>query len=87
MIILPETTESLAKDIAERLRNSVASKVVLPDGASGTGSHSLTTSIGIVCYPDHGGTLEMLLERVDLALYRAKDKGKNRIEVYLQDAA
>jgi diguanylate cyclase (GGDEF)-like protein len=87
MIILPETTESLAKDIAERLRNSVASKVVLPEGAAGTGSHTLTTSIGIVCYPDHGGTLEMLLERVDLALYRAKDKGKNRIEVYLQDAA
>jgi diguanylate cyclase (GGDEF)-like protein len=87
MIILPETTESLAKDIAERLRNSVANKVVLPDGAAGTGSHTLTTSIGIVCYPDHGGTLEMLLERVDIALYRAKDKGKNRIEVYLQDAA
>jgi diguanylate cyclase (GGDEF)-like protein len=87
MIILPETRESLARDIAERLRNSVAGKVVLPEDAAGTGSHTLTTSIGIVCYPEHGDTLETLLERVDVALYRAKNKGKNRIEVYFQNAA
>ncbi len=87
MIILPETRESLARDIAERLRNSVAGKVVLPEDAAGAGSHTLTTSIGIVCYPEHGETLETLLERVDVALYRAKNKGKNRIEVYFQNAA
>ncbi len=87
MIILPETRESLAQDIAERLRNSVASKVILPEDAAGSGSHTLTTSIGIVCYPDHGDTLEALLERVDVALYRAKNKGKNRIEVFTQNAA
>ncbi len=87
MIILPETKESLARDIAERLRNSVAGKVVLPEDAASTGSHTITTSIGVVCYPEHGETLESLLERVDVALYRAKNKGKNRIEVYLQNAA
>jgi diguanylate cyclase (GGDEF)-like protein len=42
----------------------------------------LTASIGIVCYPEHGDTAELLLENVDKALYRAKNKGKNRIEVF-----
>ncbi|MGE5173940.1 MAG: diguanylate cyclase [Betaproteobacteria bacterium] len=82
MVILPETKESMAVDIAERVRNNVANKVALPQGATETGPHSLTTSIGIVCYPDHGDRIEHLLENVDKALYRAKDQGKNRIEVY-----
>jgi diguanylate cyclase (GGDEF)-like protein len=82
MVILPETDESLAIDIAERLRNNVAKKVVLPQVAAGTGPRTLTTSIGIVCYPEHGETVELLLENVDKALYRAKNKGKNRIEVF-----
>jgi len=82
MIILPETAETLAIDIAERLRRSVAKKAVLPQDAAGTGPHSLSTSIGVVCYPGHGKTIELLLENVDKALYRAKNKGKNRIEVF-----
>jgi diguanylate cyclase (GGDEF)-like protein len=81
MVILPETAESLAIDIAERLRSNVAKKVVLAQDAAG-GPHTLTASIGIVCYPEHGETVELLLENVDKALYRAKNKGKNRIEVF-----
>jgi diguanylate cyclase (GGDEF)-like protein len=81
MVILPETAESLAIDIAERLRSNVAKKVVLAQDAAG-GPHMLTASIGIVCYPEHGETVELLLENVDKALYRAKNKGKNRIEVF-----
>jgi diguanylate cyclase (GGDEF)-like protein len=42
----------------------------------------LTASIGIACFPEHGETVELLLENVDKALYRAKEKGKNRIEVF-----
>lgn len=82
MVILPETAESLAIDIAERLRNNVAKKVVLTQDTAGTGPRTLTTSIGIACYPEHGETVELLLENVDKALYRAKNKGKNRIEVF-----
>ena len=82
MVILPETAESLAIDIAERLRNNIAKKVVFAQDTSGTGPRTLTTSIGIACYPEHGETVELLLENVDKALYRAKNKGKNRIEVF-----
>jgi diguanylate cyclase (GGDEF)-like protein len=42
----------------------------------------ITASIGVVSYPKHGESLEQLLENVDKALYRAKNRGKNRIEVF-----
>lgn len=80
--ILPETRESVALDIAERLRMCVLrgathtlEKAVLEPCA-------LTASIGIACYPEHGNTAELLLGNVDKALYRAKNKGKNRVEVF-----
>jgi diguanylate cyclase (GGDEF)-like protein len=83
MVILPETEETLAIDIAERLRSNVERSIVLPGGgAPGKGPHTLTSSIGIACYPGHGKTIELLLDNVDKALYRAKNKGKNRIEVF-----
>jgi diguanylate cyclase (GGDEF)-like protein len=84
MVILPETGEPVAVEIAERLRNSVSLWTARTREAAGAGPGpcSLTASIGIVCYPEHGDTLELLLENVDKALYRAKNKGKNRIEVF-----
>jgi diguanylate cyclase (GGDEF)-like protein len=82
MVILPETGETLAIDIAERLRNNVEKNAVLPRDASEQGQQTLTSSIGIACYPGHGKTIDLLLENVDKALYRAKNKGKNRIEVF-----
>jgi len=82
MVILPETDEPLASDIAERVRTNVIKNVLLPRDEAATGPHSLTASIGIVCYPEHGKTVELLLENVDKALYRAKNSGKNRVEVF-----
>ncbi|HUL01393.1 MAG TPA: diguanylate cyclase [Nitrospirota bacterium] len=82
MVILPETSEPLAIDIAERLRNNIATEVVFPDGPTLLKPKTLTASIGVVCYPQHGENLELLIENVDKALYRAKNKGKNAIEVF-----
>ena len=82
IVILPETAESLAVDIAERIRLNVVDKVSPPRDAMDAAPSMLTVSIGIVCYPEHGKTVEALLEHVDKALYRAKNAGKNRIEVF-----
>jgi diguanylate cyclase (GGDEF)-like protein len=40
----------------------------------------VTTSIGISVYPDDGKELKKLLKNADLALYRAKEMGRNRYE-------
>ncbi|NTW65210.1 MAG: diguanylate cyclase [Nitrospirae bacterium] len=83
MVILPETSEPVAIEIGERLRNSVSTGTAWTRKAGGKPEPCiLTASIGIVCYPEHGDTAELLLENVDKALYRAKNKGKNRIEVF-----
>jgi len=41
--------------------------------------HDLSTavSIGIAIYPDDGGDFETLLKKADMAMYRAKDAGRN----------
>ncbi len=80
--ILPETRESVALDIAERLRMCVLRGATQTLEKAVLEPCALTASIGIACYPEHGNTAELLLENVDKALYRAKNKGKNRVEVF-----
>lgn len=41
-----------------------------------------STSIGIAVYPDAGQDINELLRSADIALYRAKDKGRNQYQFY-----
>lgn len=43
---------------------------------------SVTPSIGIALIPDHGSTPADLLKRADIALYRAKDSGRNTAQLF-----
>lgn len=43
---------------------------------------SVTTSIGVSIYPDDGETSVQLLRNADLAMYRAKDSGRNQFQYY-----
>ena len=42
----------------------------------------VTASIGVAMYPRHGRTVAELLRNADLAMYHAKNSGKNDIEVF-----
>jgi diguanylate cyclase (GGDEF)-like protein/PAS domain S-box-containing protein len=42
----------------------------------------ISVSIGISIYPIDGGTSEILLRKADVALYRAKARGKNRYQFH-----
>lgn len=42
----------------------------------------VTPSIGVALIPDHGTTPADLLKRADIALYRAKDSGRNTTQLF-----
>ncbi|WP_110657943.1 putative bifunctional diguanylate cyclase/phosphodiesterase [Salinicola halimionae] len=67
----------LGDRIALRLLEALSHPMVI-------GGHqiSVTASIGIVHAPSHGRDGETLLKHADVAMYAAKDRGKNAIVVY-----
>lgn len=42
----------------------------------------ISASIGVALFPDHGATSELLLKHSDTAMYLAKEKGKNHVELF-----
>jgi diguanylate cyclase (GGDEF)-like protein len=76
-VILPDTDASEAARVAERLRDAVAS--LEPDWAPG--ASRVTLSGGIASSTPSRTDFSQLMVRADQALYRAKDAGRNRIEI------
>ncbi|MGH3023813.1 MAG: bifunctional diguanylate cyclase/phosphohydrolase [Gaiellaceae bacterium] len=76
-ILLPETTPSQAVEIAERIRRAVAEERFEVE----TSSEPIraTISIGIAGYPDDASDPNELIHQADLAVYRAKLQGRNRV--------
>jgi diguanylate cyclase (GGDEF)-like protein len=76
IISLPETEEAEAKLVAERLRRSIAATTV----ATARGPIRLTVSIGIATSAEDVPLSDMI-QRADAALYKAKERGRNRVEI------
>jgi diguanylate cyclase (GGDEF)-like protein/PAS domain S-box-containing protein len=64
-----------AEDAAEGARKIIAA-LTRPHHLAGQELH-ITVSIGISIYPDDGGDAETLLKCADMALYHAKDQGRD----------
>lgn len=69
-------TESLAL-IAQKILDNVL-KVMIVKGQE----IYITTSIGISLYPHDGQNMDKLMKNADLALYRAKEHGRNNYQFY-----
>jgi diguanylate cyclase (GGDEF)-like protein len=76
VIVLPEASLENARRRAEQLRET-ARGLQLEHGGEALGS--LTVSVGVAAFPDHGATSEALLRAADIALYRAKADGRDRV--------
>jgi diguanylate cyclase (GGDEF)-like protein len=83
VILLPQTRAAEACGIAERLRRGAGALAVL----AGDGSVQATISIGVAVLYQHGRDLFELLAAADLALYRAKHTGRDRVCLYNPQAA
>lgn len=77
-IVLPETSLAAGVAVAERVRRSVQ-EIAFPPPLKGL---SVTISLGIAALPVHCiDSCDALIKTADKALYRAKQNGRNRVEV------
>ncbi|HJV74007.1 MAG TPA: sensor domain-containing diguanylate cyclase [Noviherbaspirillum sp.] len=82
LIVLPGSSHTTAMAVAERMRLAIASQ---PE-AIGSANLNLTISAGVAStdlFPN--ATTEELISRADVALYVAKDGGRNRVEKAIPD--
>jgi diguanylate cyclase (GGDEF)-like protein len=78
IVLLPGADAALAARRAEQIRSKVEAIVVryieknLP---------KITISIGVAVFPEAGDNPQLVLKAADEALYRAKENGRNRVEL------
>lgn len=82
LALLPEQSIESAAIAAERLRTAVEA-LALPHPAGGV----VTVSAGVAALADPGCRPGELFELADQALYRAKEGGRNRVELHQDQAA
>ena len=85
-LILPETDLNTCYTVAQRIRKGVEKKTLLIK--SQDAKVRLTISVGVTIYlpeEDDPRTAEQVLQDADVALYLAKNKGRNRVEMYRRD--
>nr|WP_297401369.1 GGDEF domain-containing protein [uncultured Marinobacter sp.] len=77
--ILPGAGTDDARDRAEHLCDAIRQlSVTVPEKAQ----ERVTVSVGVASWPDSGGEPEQLVGQADKALYQAKQRGRDRVEVY-----
>lgn len=76
LLPLPDDIEKIG-DVCESLRKTFPKNVNI-----GGVEIACNQSAGGALYPDHGTTIEDLLRRADVALYKAKADGKSRFQLY-----
>jgi diguanylate cyclase (GGDEF)-like protein/putative nucleotidyltransferase with HDIG domain len=76
-ILLPETPLETALEIADRIRRSVAASAFEVETSSEP--IKATVSIGVASYPGDAPGANELIHQADLAVYRAKLQGRNRV--------
>ena len=77
IIIIPHHHFSMLHDIIGEVHAIFSRPWVLKDT-----EYYCTVSMGVVCFPNDGKTVEELIQKADIALYEAKCAGKNRVEFY-----
>lgn len=82
LILLNEVKQGLALKVAEKIRSSVEAHVFsLPNGTV----LSKTVSVGVAEYPDDGDSFYKVIKFADVALYKAKESGRNRVVRFMSD--
>ena len=78
VVIMPDASLSNALKKADAVRHNIES-MALDNIVSGQ-TLSMTISIGVASFPEHGVDPNALIASADSALYKAKESGRNRVE-------
>ncbi len=78
IIVLPNTKLKKAREIAERIRKKITeTKIKAISKRIEKGFEKITVSMGISKLTEAG--IQYMLDQADIALYKAKEKGKNQV--------
>lgn len=78
VVILPLTSLESAQSVSEKLLKNISSEIYRDN----ENSTSITVSIGISSFHEGLNSFEELLSESDMALYQAKNNGRNRVCIY-----
>ncbi|MHB8841092.1 MAG: sensor domain-containing diguanylate cyclase [Candidatus Aquicultor sp.] len=81
--VLPNTGQEGAAVVAERIRTKVEQTSFQGEAKQPAGK--LTVSLGVATYPFHSISKNGLIHSADVALYKAKENGRNRVETCCTD--
>ena len=78
VVLLEELTDPLyVTSVAQKLTAAIAQPLVVAGG-----EYHVTASIGASTYPDDSADAQALLKNADIAMYRAKESGRNTFQFY-----
>ena len=69
IILLRDASEEVAREVAARIGAALGRRFNI-----GGATMDIEASIGVALYPPHGADVNVLLQRADLAMYRAKER-------------
>jgi len=78
VLILPQVSLAQAREMAENIRQAIASEV-FQFGQDSPMRESVTVSIGLSNFPNEATIASQLLRVADYRLYQAKEGGRNRV--------
>ena len=77
VVLRNPSTQTAIEDVAQRVLHALRRK----GNYRGHGVQ-LSTSVGVACFPDHSTTWSDIFRAADIALYRAKQAGRNQFVVF-----
>ncbi len=77
-LVLPQQSSTdMSAELVQRIMNAVSEYIVIDEREL-----HITSSVGIAVYPADGDNAEALLTHAGIAMYRAKDSGRNTFQFY-----
>jgi diguanylate cyclase (GGDEF)-like protein len=83
-VILPNTSEPDAHQVGTKLKDLVQNIALSPELRK---KMKVTVSVGVSALHPESDSIEDLINHADIALYRAKSRGRNRVVVYQEGEA